>query len=266
MRIEPNHEIPNQYISKYPNLIMSLPELDSIRNNRTKDIQKDEFMNILDKEISKVTGEVHFDIFKTIMEKKKDPNYIGDEILDSESIRDIEGLPANTPIEKLPKELLGKILSVMDEERKELVYVQRNTMTIKNLMNLFQFFRNDMTLGFHVSDYEIKGKKLIPGPNENSVYYSNNITHLFNNKNDGKFIYAFMISKKTDQNADYGATENFRKLYIPQNSGIEIMDSVAIFKKEDPNYQAEILNKLGASFDKNYRGAGARGEMFMDGK
>jgi len=266
MRIEPSHELPSQYISKYPNLIMSLSDLDSIRNNRTKDIQKDEFINILDKEISKAMGEVHFDVFKTIMEKQKDPNYSGDEILDSESRQVIEKLPLNTPIENLPKELLGKILSIMDQERRQLVYVQRNTMTIESIMNLFEFFKKDMALGFHVSDHEIKDKKLMPGPNENAIYYSNNIAHLFNNKNDGKFIYVFMISKKTDKNADYGATENFRKLYVPQNSGIEILDSVAIFKKGDPGYQTEILNKLGASFDKNYRGTGARGEMFMDGK
>lgn len=225
------------------------------------------FMEELDREIEKITRGKKISIFdklkKSRQENKKEIS--SEEILKEDINEIISNYPEDTKLIDLPPELLGKILSPMNKEIRETLYVQRNTLTLSIALKTYFRWTKDVVLAFHVSDKELKDGKLKAGAGENSVYFSTDINRLFNLKS-AKYIYAFRLSNQEVSRYRYGALDCFGKMQLKDNQGVEIEDYIKIFDPNDPSYRQKTLNEVGANFDTSYRAADDWAADFMEKK
>lgn len=248
--------IPNRLLLENPNFLMSPEKLHNIRMR--KDSESRVFLEKLDNEIDKIVGENHLEIFNTIIEQGEEESE-NLQISTSDIEDAVKNIPLETKIIDLPSGLLGKILSYIPRESRSIIYIQRANISLEKLLTVIDHWSHNTVIGYHISPYEITDNKIKPDENGN-VYYSNDIKHLYNNTNNGKYLYAFRLSKKTDEQQKYeGAPRYFKKA----QGILYAEDSIKIADEKDPSYKTVIMEKLGASFEENYRGAGARAEIYL---
>jgi len=255
----------NQPTQKKDDFIMTATELHALRERRNTP-EKNNFLQKLDERISQVTGGAKIDIFGSIIRKNEggDSEQSGESAIEEEIIRVYAGGNLNRPLGDLPDEAIGKILKPIPSEARQMIYVQRNTMTIEKALEVSNRWAKDSVIGFHVSDKEIKNG-LEAGSGDTSVYFSTDIKRLFH-LNSAKYIYAFRLTKKTADSSSYGALDCFKKMQLKKGDKIEIEDSIKIFSEEDPSYRQRVLDSLGAKFDKSYSSVFDKGADFLESK
>ncbi len=246
----------NKYLLENPDFLMSANRLHLIRMANNPESRS--FLETLDSEIDKIVGESDSEIFKYIIKKKKeglkDLNIYKADIEEA-----AKGIPSETLLIDLPDNLLAKILKYIPRENRSMIYVQRNSLSLENALNTIDFWAKNTVIGFHVSPDKIDTAVIKPS-NDGCVYYSNDIARLFNNTNDGKYLYAFIQSIKSDEQSSYaGVPDCFKKT----KGSVQILDRIQIAEESDSNYKKTIMESLGAQFEENYRGAGARAEQYM---
>lgn len=242
----------NVYDQK-PDFLMSPAELDSVRFG-AKTLEKLETLEKLNKKIDDVTTRAKIEIFADIIKNKsEDKENVGD-LAEEE----INGLTSNvapsTKLIDLSDEVIGKFLRPMNKEVRQMIYVQRDKISVEKAKELYRHWNKDVVTVFHVSDRELKGNEFRAGDKDNAVYFSTDIKRLFNLK-DAKYIYAFRISKKTANMSAYGALDCFGKLELKNGQGIEAEDSIKIFDEKDLAYRKKTMDSLGAAFDTTYQPA-----------
>lgn len=167
--------------------LMSLAELDRIRFGRLTP-EKSEYLEELNNEIRRVVGEYNPRIFEKIKEANKqgeeDYNFFDDQERMIE-----EAASLSTPLIDVPEQVLGEILKPLSQEIRQLIYVQRNKMTLENALAVYRKHIKNNQLVFHVSSHDVEGG-LKKGKDDSAVYFSTDIKRLFNLTNP-KYIYAF---------------------------------------------------------------------------
>ena len=248
-------------------LIMDRDGLDRLVKQAGRSPENRQLLDELEKRITEISGGQRIHIFDSL--KKKERGEKDEYEISYEDIsKAIENIPLETKLRDLPKDLLGKIYHPLSNEIRQLLYVQRENFSLEQALRIIRHWTSDKVItAFHVSSREMKvGDKLIPGDNEGAVFYSNDIKHLFNNVNEAKYIYAFRLSRDTDNRARYaGAPEHFRKLGV-QDSGVEIEDAIKLIDEKDLGYRKKVMSELGAFFEESYRGAGSSVERFIESR
>lgn len=243
---------------KKDDFLMSVNKLDSMRFG-PKNHEKTEFIKNLNQRINKITGSFKLNIFDNLKEHKDDANWRLGDIFEEEANNILaEGIDLNTKLIDVPEEILGEILKPMGQEARQLVYVQRDVITMENALKAYMMWAKGGEIAFHVSPFEINGKL---GENGETIFFSKDIKKLFDQR-EAKYIYAFRISNKTANISRYdGAPGYFGKLASP--SGFEIEDSLKIFSEKDPSYRLKAMSEIGADFDKTYKPANRSGDDYI---
>lgn len=242
--------------------LMTVTELDSFRNG-TKTVAKSEKLDRLNKKIDEVVAGGRVEIFKKLAEAQKEGRSITD-LLSEDENELFENYSPDTKLMDLPQELIGKILKPMNKEIRQLIFVQRNTMTLKQAVRVHHNWTKNCVVAYHVSDKEIKEGFLKPDPKaaDKAIYFSTDIKRLFNKKST-KYIYAFRLQKNRANTYQYGALDCFGKMDNNSADGIEIEDALSIFDPNDPSYRKRILDSIGAKFAENYHAADDTGDAFL---
>lgn len=241
-------------------LIMSATRLHNLRQG-IKTPEKTEIIDKLNKRLDEIVGKTEPCIFKNIIEKNNsrtpdDPNDFTKEI---DAM--LAGQNMNDKLSSLSEQALSKILRVMPRQIRQMIYVQRDTLTISQALLAMQHQIANRVVLFHVSERDIKDE-LRPGKNEDSIYFSTDIKRLFDLKN-AKYIYAITVDKKTVEATKYeGAPDCFRKIKYQNSGDFEIEDKIKIFDEKDPSYRKRVLQDLDANFD-SYSPADASGSNFL---
>ena len=253
----------NQPTQKKDDFLMTASELHLLRE-RKNNPEKNNFLQKLDERISQVTGGAKIDIFGNIIRHNQEGGSASseDSAIEDEITRVYAGGNLNRPLGDLPDEAIGKILKPIPSEARQMVYVQRNTMTIEKALEVSNRWAKESVIAFHVSDKEIKNG-LEASQDGMAVYFSTDINRLFH-LNSAKYIYAFRLTKKTADSASYGALDCFKKMQLKKGDKIEIEDSIKIFSEEDPSYRQRVLDSLGAKFDKSYSSTLDKGADFLE--
>ncbi len=248
----------NKPEEKKDDFLMSVNKLDSMRFG-AKTPEKNEFIKNLDQKIDKITGSFKLHIFDNLKEHKDDANWQLGDIFEEEANNILaEGIDLNTKLIDIPEEILGEILKPMSKEARQLIYVQRNVITMENALKAYMMWIKGGEIAFHVSPHEINGKL---GEKGEPIFFSKDIKRLFDQR-EAKYIYAFRISNKTANISRYdGAPGYFGKLAAP--GGFEIEDSIKIFNESDPAYRVKAMAEIGANFDKTYKPANRSGDEYI---
>lgn len=214
------------------------------------------YLKDLDEAISKVLQNISKEsIFEKLMQKNKNSDNDSKNYF---TVSDLERILENYSLKEklinLPEDIFGKILVNLPKDIQETVYIQRDVFDIQHAIKINKLRGEEPIVAYHVSSKEIKGGKIRPGDKEDAIYFSTDIKKLFDLKG-AKYIYAFLIDKKTAAISRYpGAPDYFGKLNT-QMGGQEIIDNIKIVDENDNAFRSEILDKLGAEFDAGYSAA-----------
>lgn len=238
--------------------LMSPIELDALRLP-PKTPEKLKKIDQLNKVIDKVVGGGHLEIFQKLTESKKH-NEESPNLLREDLDVVLKEYSPNTKLIDLPPYILGKILRPLSNEIRQMIYVQRNTISLLQAVKVCKHWTENVVIAYHVSSKKIKDGILRPGEKETAVYFSTDIKQLFNT-NKANYIYAFRLHNP--EKYRYGALECFGKLELKKGDGVEIEDSLAISDPNNPAYRNQVLQSIGAEFS-NYYGADDRARVFME--
>jgi len=242
----------NVYEKKF-DFLMSPMELDGLRFGAATP-EKLKILEQLNNKINEIVSQTKIEIFSDIIKNKEEQKENRVDLAEEE----INSLTANFAVGSklidLPEEVIGKILRPMNKEVRQMIYVQRDKISVEKAKELHHYWNKDVVTVFHVSDRELKDNEFRAGDKDNAVYFSTDIKRLFNLK-DAKYIYAFRISKKTADISVYGALDCFGKLELKNGQGIEVEDKIKIFDEKDLSYRKKTMDSLGAAFDTTYQPA-----------
>lgn len=250
---------------KKADLLMSPLVLDNLKKNRNS-ISKMKILEELEKTIDRVVGESKMKVFDTIVKANEEDR--GDKWKEDLWKEHTKKLRTDADLDakliSLPEEILGELLKPLPRENQERIYVQRDTIDLKKMLEVYNKYSGATDIAFHVSDRELKGV-LKAGPGENAVFFSTDIKRLFNKK-DAKYIYAFRMNKKNIEMSKYCGVDCFGKISTQEIDDIQIDDSIKIFDEKDPSYRKRILDKLAASFETSYRAANDHASAYMESR
>lgn len=240
--------------------LMSPFKLDSIRNG-TKTMEKRAFLDRLNKRLDEIVDKTEPTIFKNIIRKNKGEDIEDKEILKQETDSILAGKSPSDKLSTISEEDLSKILKRLPRQTRQMIYVQRDSLKIKDAILAMDFHANNRVVLFHVDEHDIENE-LRPGKNEDSVYFSTDIKRLFN-LDSAKYIYAVTMDKKASEASKYsGAPDCFRKIKYKGEGDFEIVDKIKIFDEKDPSHRNKTIEDLGANFE-NYSPANASGANFL---
>lgn len=255
-----NSEINRDYL-------MSVPELDRIRRHpdpRKLSSENKAKLEGLNNRLNEIVGSsMSFMFDKMIKDRKEgyvekgEPGEAIDELLSS--------YPLDAKLITLPDNIMAEIMKPLNFELRQTIYVQRDKRTVQDALKLYKLRLNDTVVAYHVSSEEIENRSLVPGKNENAVYFSTDIKRLFNDT-AAKNIYAFRILKSDINSYRYGGLDCFGKMKTSDMRGVEIEGAISLYSKGDRNYRFEVLDSLGASFAKDYYAASDSANAYMDKK
>lgn len=233
---------------KNEKFLMSLSELDRIRF-RPLTPEKSNYLEELNKEIQRVIGEYKPNIFEKIKEANSHGRENYDFFNDQERMI-TEAASLSSTLTDVPEEVLGEILKPLNQEIRQLIYVQRDKITLERALAIYRKHIKNNQLVFHVSPYDINGG-LKKGKDDSVVYFSTDIKRLFNLTNP-KYIYAFFLDSKSIDRSKYGALDCFGKIALRDRDEIEVVDKIKIFDEKDQGYLKRVIKELGAGFDSSY--------------
>lgn len=253
-----NSEINRDYL-------MSVPQLDNIRRSPNNlSIEKRAILEGIDKRINEIVSSNMSFMFDKIIKDRKE-GYV--EKSDSGEAIDelLSSYPLDAKLITLPDNLLAEIMRPLNFELRQSMFVQRDKRTIQDALKLYKLRVKDTVVAYHVSSEEIENRRLVPGKNENAVYFSTDIERLFNDTS-AKNIYAFRILKSDINSYRYGGLDCFGKMKTSDIRGVEIEGAISLYSKGDRNYRFKVLDSLGASFAKDYYAASDSANSYMDKK
>ncbi len=176
------------------------------------------------------------------LKKQQELVETGDSPSYRESVKEMaQELDFDKKLEELSEPILAKLLSPLSKEIRELMYVQRNKISVAQLLEVIDKWEDRTKYAFHVSPHKIVGQHI-----NGDVHFSTDITKLFNKSGEGKYIYAFRLPSDLK-----GVKPNRNEEAFGYLNGSVIYEDVYPLINEndkDPLYRQKALKKIGAGF------------------
>lgn len=239
---------------KDDSFLMSPRELDYKRSSKKP--ENLEFVRELNERIEEISGKFNFPIFDTLKEGKGKADFNLEEELKNKFEKLLgeeatEGIGRETKLIDVPEEILGKVLSPMIPEIRQMIYVQRDKLTLGQSLLAREKALNNSMVVYHMSDKDISGG--LKGDSQNqALYFSSDIKRLFNLK-EAKYIYAFRLNKNVVDTSRYkGGIDCFGRLFLKQGETLLAEDKIKIFDGKDPKYRQKVMDEISAQTDDSY--------------
>lgn len=235
-------------------------ELDRKKNNpKREDFQ---FIADLNKRVVELAGGPSVGWFDKIQDLKEQ----NEELKDSDWEEGIKYLTegvylSDTKLAEIAPDDLKNILKPLDRDTRELLFTQRRKISLEQAVRVMKSRLEDTVMAYHVSPYDIKFENGLGGDANDEVYFSTDLTRLFNQK-EAKYIYAFRIPKKELASRRYNDIDCFGKMKM-NGARESICDKLPIFDPQDHNYRQRVLESIGAGFEKDYYAASDSFERFQ---
>lgn len=232
--------------------LMSRGQLENLRN------RKELLYSAVERRVNRICQN-NPNIFSLLKKQVASSGEVEDDVSDlyEDSLKSIaEEIGYDKLISDVPEDVLAILLKPLSKEMREAMYVQRNKVSVAQLLEVAIKWQERVQYAFHVSPNKINGQE-IKGP----VYFSTDIKQLFRAPKN-RYIYAFKLpidSKGIQWNSNVDVFGHLKGNVI-----FEDMYPLVDKNKKDPLYLQKALSEIGANFKDDYYADSDRVRAHMD--